>query len=193
MVEQQTQNSTASPHKATKPPEPTFYESGLHSSARGQVSPTPSTRGNHLNTRARVATLSPATSRAPSSHPEPATTEHAARSRFATPIRHSTLEPSPKALKIVHNVRSLCGIIAHVKEGEAPVSDTKAAPSLGYQANFYLETHGYTDDAKALIGVSFHTAHDEEHFIQHMAEKGMPMLEALYIYTLIAERYESAE
>lgn len=136
---------------------------------------------------------SPVPSRATSSCLAPATPESAACRRFAMPSRQSTPEPSPNAPKIVYNIRSLSGIIARVKEGETPVNDTKAAPSFGYAANFYFETHGYTDDAKALLGIAFHAARDAEHFVQDMAEKGMPMLEALYIHTLIAEGLNSAE
>lgn len=136
---------------------------------------------------------SPAPSRAASSHPAPATPESTARRHFAIPTRHSTPEALPKAPKIIYNVCSLSGIIARVKEGETPINNSKVAPSFGYACNFYFETHGYTDDAKALLGMSFHAARDEEHFVQDMAEKGMPMLEALYIHTLIAEGLDSAE
>ena len=75
-----------------------------------------------------------------------------------------------------------------------PDTGVGVAPNLGHRAGFYLTTHGYTDQAKCVIASTYFTyTKDESAFVEHLNSLGMSQMEALYIYTLIVEAFETYE
>ncbi|KIK33060.1 hypothetical protein CY34DRAFT_18626 [Suillus luteus UH-Slu-Lm8-n1] len=108
------------------------------------------------------------------------------------PHAHSSLH-SPSYIH--HLVRTLAGVVDSVSvatqtsTGDAHGSeDFPPSGILGIDAERYLHAHGYKASAVWSIIHAFKDAYGPDDFMAYVCPKGMPMLEAAYIYELISGR-----
>ncbi|KAG0708174.1 hypothetical protein DFH29DRAFT_871091 [Suillus ampliporus] len=96
---------------------------------------------------------------------------------------------------IHHLVRTLAGVVDSVsvaaQTNTGNVCDLEDFPPpgiLGIDADRYLHAHGYKASAVWSIIHAFKDAYGPDDFMAYVCPKGMPVLEAAYIYELISGR-----
>lgn len=112
-------------------------------------------------------------------------------SRSLPPARSSPRPPP----WIHHRVRTLAGVVGSVPVtddiGTDDAQDLEDFPPwgiLGDSAERYLQAHGYKVSAVWSIIHAFKDAFGPDDFMAYVCPKGMPVLEAAYIYELISGR-----
>lgn len=89
---------------------------------------------------------------------------------------------------IRHYNRSLSGITGTVFVGESDIVDLDSPPTgvLGPAAEKYLFAHGYQASAIWSIIHAFREGYSIQDFTNYICARGMPLLEAEYIFELIS-------
>ncbi|KAG2126011.1 uncharacterized protein EDB93DRAFT_1257814 [Suillus bovinus] len=98
--------------------------------------------------------------------------------------------PSPSPPIALHYTRSLSGITGTVFIGESHNFDLDSPPAgvLGIAAEKYLFAHGYQASAIWSIIHAFREANSSQDFTHYPCARGMPLLEAEYLFELISGR-----
>lgn len=98
--------------------------------------------------------------------------------------------PSPSPPIALHYTRSLSGITGTVFIGESHNFDLDSPPAgvLGIAAEKYLFAHGYQASAIWSIIHAFREANSSQDFTHYLCARGMPLLEAEYLFELISGR-----
>ncbi|KAG1766624.1 hypothetical protein EV702DRAFT_1204090 [Suillus placidus] len=123
--------------------------------------------------------------RATSENPQPTTwqlPEHPQPTTWRLPD-HSQTQSSNQS-PIYSYIREISGIqraIPHLQ----PL-DSTPLPSFGFLADNYLQAHGYTVRALLHIQHAVHTSDSHEHFARTLSLQGMPVTEAMFLWTLIS-------
>lgn len=89
---------------------------------------------------------------------------------------------------IFHYNRSLSGITGtvFVRESHNTDSDSPPAGILGIDAEKYLFTHGYQVSAIWSVIHAFREGYSSQDFTNYLCTRGMPLLEAEYLFELIS-------
>lgn len=85
-------------------------------------------------------------------------------------------------------MHALLGIAGEVKNPEDDVNQEGYPPPgvLGLAAERYLRAHGYRASAMWAILYTFNRSYGPQEFVSHLSTKGMPILEAEYMFKLIS-------
>ena len=115
-----------------------------------------------------------------------------APSNISTPHAHPYSDQQEQhsfaGCSIYHFVHALSGIVGELKNPKDDV-DQEDYPSpgvLGLTAERYLRAHGYRASAVWAILYAFNESYDPQEFVSHLSAKGMPILEAEYMFELIS-------
>lgn len=87
-------------------------------------------------------------------------------------------------------MRTLSGIVGEVKYSNDDVDEDDYPPEgiLGLAAERYLKAHGYKASAVWAIIYAFNQSWGPQEFVSRLSPKGMPILEAEYLFELISGR-----
>ncbi|KAG2029492.1 hypothetical protein BDR03DRAFT_1018317 [Suillus americanus] len=174
------------------------FEEQLHvhissDSAPRSVSSSPSTALPlpiilHHRTRSNAGTIS----QSPSMAALPVILRHNTRSNAgAVSICPSPSTTSSSPSVILHHNRSLAGITGTVLVGEETEDmdpDTPPVGVLGVAAEKYLNSHGYQASAVWSIIHAYREGYCSQDFTDFICARGMPLLEAEYLFELISGR-----
>lgn len=86
--------------------------------------------------------------------------------------------------KVHQHVRNLQGIVETLVQPSA-VEDKTPWPFLGDTAMDYLRSHGYDTPSVLHIASIYQQAHSDEDFVNQLADKGLPVTEARFLYRII--------
>lgn len=61
----------------------------------------------------------------------------------------------------------------------------QTARTFGYWPDLYLDTHGYTESARSLVGIAFDLATDCQAFVRALHGRDVPDSQLMYLYMLL--------
>ncbi|KAG2093706.1 uncharacterized protein F5147DRAFT_779220 [Suillus discolor] len=125
--------------------------------------------------------------------PQPASLQQLATQfkqlQVKSPTSYQSIDSSSLPI-VFHYNRSLSGItgIVFVGESDNINSDSPPAGVLGIDAEKYLFAYGYQASAIWSIIHAFREGHSSQDFTNYLCTRGMPLLEAKYLFELISGR-----
>jgi hypothetical protein len=94
----------------------------------------------------------------------------------------------PTPTSVYRYSRNLAGVTGTVSVSEASaLSDDPPLPFLGAAAMTYLQAHGYDTPSILHIATAYQNAFSVNDFALGLSSKGLPITEAYYIWSIIAQ------
>lgn len=86
---------------------------------------------------------------------------------------------------IYQYIRSLDGVEDILYEVPPYNHSPPPLPTLGEHSDFYVASHSYNQDAVLHIHHASQSSHNAKQFSEYLAEKGLPVREAYYLWALL--------
>ncbi|TCD61104.1 hypothetical protein EIP91_009021 [Steccherinum ochraceum] len=100
-------------------------------------------------------------------------------------FRAPELEYTEVTSVVYSMIRDSTGIAGQLIGSQRPPSLGAQLPSLGREADFYLQCHGYTVEMVRAISEAFHRSRNQNEFLAALVELNIPQTEALYICRIV--------